>query len=162
VRMDTGNFLDRWATLFSIRRLAEESDDDLRKRLIDMRLVAKGQSYFVISVHHTQRTDKYILLWNPNDAGYCYRTEVAGRYSKEQILKSPHYYNSGERNVAVPVKVLENISEMCKKGYLDTDGLVVKNNARNWEVIRKNLIAKPQYYLEPEYRGAPRKSHEKH
>lgn len=35
--------------------------------------------FYVISVHHTQRRDRYITLWRPDDRGYCWRTIVAGK-----------------------------------------------------------------------------------
>jgi len=37
--------------------------------------------YFIISFKHTGRKNKYITLWRPNNAGYCYPIELAGQYN---------------------------------------------------------------------------------
>ena len=113
------------------------------------------KEYFVISVNHTARMNKYILIWRPNNAGYCYRTEIAGRYSEDEINNSLNYYNSGDGTVSVPTEILEKLTEKSQPGYLDTAGMVVRNNAKNWNVIKANLIQKPKHNVHPEYRGAP-------
>lgn len=40
--------------------------------------------YHVISLTHTNKRDKYITLWRPNNAGYCYSKEMAGSYETPQ------------------------------------------------------------------------------
>jgi hypothetical protein len=116
------------------------------------------QEYIVVSVNHTERRDKYITLWNPKNAGYCYRIEVAGKYTEEEINGHLSYYNSGDNTVAVKREVIEALAVPVEKGFLDNDGLVVKNNATSWKEIKTALIGEPRYELKPEYRGAPRKA----
>lgn len=36
--------------------------------------------YYIISLAHTFKQDKFITLWRPNNAGYCYSKESAGLY----------------------------------------------------------------------------------
>ncbi|MFA1584734.1 hypothetical protein ABZR37_03875 [Achromobacter ruhlandii] len=62
--------------------------------------------FYVISVHHTQRRDRYITLWRPDDRGYCWRIIAAGKYNRERVNASLGYYNSGE-NIAVPVEIVD-------------------------------------------------------
>lgn len=38
--------------------------------------------YYIISLKHTNREDKYITLWRPNNSGYCYVKEDAGIYNE--------------------------------------------------------------------------------
>ena len=40
--------------------------------------------YHVISLTHTNKRDKYITLWRPKNAGYCYSKEMAGSYETPQ------------------------------------------------------------------------------
>ena len=114
--------------------------------------------FIVISVGHTKRRDKYITLWNPNNAGYCYRLEVAGIYYESDISNNPRYYNSGDDTVSIPKVVLDKLSELSEEGYLDTQGMVVRNNAKNWKVIKDGLVFDTKEPLVPQYRGAPRLS----
>ncbi|WP_158513777.1 hypothetical protein [Yersinia entomophaga] len=45
-----------------------------------------AKEYFVISVNHTMRHSRYILLWAENNAGYRGKIESAGRYEEDKIL----------------------------------------------------------------------------
>lgn len=37
---------------------------------------------YIISLKHTNKGDQFITLWRPNDAGYCWFKEDAGKYAK--------------------------------------------------------------------------------
>jgi len=55
--------------------------------------------YYIVSLKHTNRKDKYITLWRPKNAGYCWPLELAGVYDGYQH----GYHNSGPtENVPVP------------------------------------------------------------
>jgi len=36
--------------------------------------------YYIISLRHTAYREKYLTLWRPSNAGYCYSKEMAGVY----------------------------------------------------------------------------------
>ncbi|QMV50925.1 hypothetical protein [Ewingella americana] len=111
-----------------------------------------AKEYFVLSVNHTTRESRFILLWNPNNAGYCNRLHVAGRYTEEQIRGSMHYYNDGCANIAVPCEVLESMTVPAPDGWFDTNGGdVVENNRANWLKAIKGVIESPQFKPRPEY-----------
>jgi hypothetical protein len=57
--------------------------------------------YFIVSLKHTGKKDKYITLWRPSNAGYCWPVELAGRYQGFQL----GYHNS-EANVPIPTSEL--------------------------------------------------------
>ena len=110
------------------------------------------KDFFVLSVNHTTRESRFILLWNPNNAGYCNRLHVAGRYTKEQILSNLHYYNSGCDTIAVSCEVLELMKVPAPDGWFDSDGGdVVENNRVNWLRAIKGIIEAPQHKPRPEY-----------
>lgn len=115
-----------------------------------------NELFYIVSVGHTQRRDPYILLWNPNNAGYCYRTEIAGKYTHADVSESSNYYNSGDNTLAVKCSALDAITTPSKKGYLDNDGSVIPNNAKSWQVIRDALFALPKNPINANYRGAPK------
>lgn len=52
--------------------------------------------YYIISLLHTNKHDKYITLWRPNNAGYCQTRESAGLY--DTIEKG---YHDSEPNMPI-------------------------------------------------------------
>lgn len=114
------------------------------------------REYYIISIKHNQRSDRYIILWAPDDSGYRGRVGAAGRYPESRVRERLGYYNTGE-DIAVPCDVIDCLSTPVDAGFFDTnDGRWVLNNRRNWQVILKNVIEPTKYKPEPEYRGARR------
>ena len=111
--------------------------------------------HYVISVKHTRREDQYITIWRPDNKGYCWALSNAGKYSRENVLASLGYYNSGCSNVAVPCEVLDPVAVPPIPGYVDNDAApCIENTRTNWALILANLIAEPQYKPQPEFKGA--------
>ncbi|WP_446903034.1 hypothetical protein [Burkholderia sp. YIM B11467] len=117
------------------------------------------RDYYVISVHHTHRWHKFITLWRPDDSGYCFRTPRAGRYESEKVRANLGYYNNGCANIAVPVDVIDSLTVMTTPAdQLDgTDGPALLNTRAIWKKLIANVIARPEYQIEPEFPGARRK-----
>jgi len=46
------------------------------------------RQYYIISLKHTQKENKWITLWRPDNRGYCYSQEDAGVY--EEIKEGYH------------------------------------------------------------------------
>lgn len=110
------------------------------------------KEYFVLSVNHTTRESRFILLWNPNNAGYCNRLHVAGRYTEDQIRAGLNYYNNGCDTIAVPCEVLESMKTAAPDGWFDTnEGHVVENKRANWLKAIKKVISAPNHKPHPEY-----------
>lgn len=114
------------------------------------------REFYVVSVKHTHRTDKYITLWRPDDKGYCFRTEAAGKYTESQIAAHLGYYHTGY-DIAVPREVLDAIVMQSEPGYLDVPGFVVPNKSGTWF----DILYTPKWPLprepEPQYKGARRR-----
>lgn len=113
--------------------------------------------FYVISVHHTRREDRYVLLWRPDDRGYTYRTSTAGRYPEDRIRAHPGYYNTGS-NIAVPCEVIDPLTVMTtpRDQFDGPDGPALLNTRANWNILLANMIDKPKYEPRPAYKGAPR------
>lgn len=112
------------------------------------------EEYFIVSLKHLQREHLYVTLWRDKNAGYAWPLSWAGRYSKEDVLRKLHYYNSGP-NVAVPCSVIEALAVEPIKGYIDGDaGPVVPSNRTTWKKILASVIAEPTLEMVPVYPGA--------
>ena len=59
--------------------------------------------YYIISLKHTHKEDKYITLWRPTNSGYCYSQDQAGRYSE---IKEGYHNGEGD-SIAIEVSRLE-------------------------------------------------------
>jgi hypothetical protein len=115
--------------------------------------------YYVISVNHTRREDRYVLLWRPDDRGYTFRTSTAGRYREALIRAYLGYYNTGGAAIAVPCDVIDPLTVMTtpRDQFDGPDGPALLNTRANWKILRANTIEPPKYACEPEYKGAPRR-----
>jgi hypothetical protein len=106
--------------------------------------------YYVISVHHTHKRNRYILLWRPDDKGYTFRTSTAGRYAEEAVRAHLGYYNAGI-NIAVPAHVVDAMTVMTTPAdqFDGADGPAVLNTAANWRRLLAAVIAPPKYKPRP-------------
>lgn len=55
--------------------------------------------YYVISLKHTHKQNKYITLWRPNNRGYCYAQDQAGQYPE---YKDGYHNTEGD---STPIEV---------------------------------------------------------
>ena len=75
-------------------------------------------TYYIISLKHTRRSDKYITLWRPLNCGYCYAKENAGKYN--EIIDG---YHNGDGD-SLPIEV-EKLDEL----FLNSD-IISKNKIK--------------------------------
>lgn len=116
--------------------------------------------FYVVSVHHTPKRNKFILFWRPKDAGYTFKLSQeclvsgtgAGQYDRERIESHLGHYNDGESNIAVPVEAALALGRMTTDAdQLDgPHGLVVHNTIANWRALLKAAIAPPKHQPRPE------------
>ena len=74
--------------------------------------------YYIISLKHTNKEDNYITLWRPDNSGYCYRQDHAGKY--KEIIDG---YHNGEGD-SLPIEV-EKLD-----GFFINSDIVSKNQVK--------------------------------
>lgn len=90
-----------------------------------------SDEFLIVSLKHTAKSDDYITLWRPNDAGYTLYLPAAGRYSHTEIEERRSYYNNGRTTVAIPFADIEPHFVNAADGY-DCTGPVLPNNEECW------------------------------
>lgn len=97
---------------------------------------------YIVSTKHTRSDSKFITVWRPDNSGYAWPLPWAGKYSMDEVMADPGYYNSRRSTIAVPAEVLDAVAVAPEAGLIDGDvGPVVLNNADNWALILANQIA---------------------
>jgi len=83
---------------------------------------------YIISLTHTMRHEKYITLWRPKNAGYCYSRELAGFYEK------PKYgYHDNDQNMPISQEEANELfEEVLYEGVLK---MMIPNNKETWEKL---------------------------
>lgn len=84
--------------------------------------------YYIISLTHTMRHEKYITLWRPNNAGYCYSKENAGVY--ESYIEG---YHNSENNMPIIVKELDLFFKQTE--YDRKIKEMIPNSKATWDLI---------------------------
>jgi hypothetical protein len=69
--------------------------------------------YYIISLKHTNKREKFITLWRPNNAGYCFAKEYAGVY--DEIEEG---YHNGEGQLPIKISDAEPLFVKDEK-YFD-------------------------------------------
>jgi len=118
-----------------------------------------SDQYYIVSVNHTKREDRYITFWRCDDRGYAYPLSWSGKYAGEHVRAHLGYYNSGCATIAVSCEAVDPLAVDPEPGHIDNDaGPVVLNNKENWKVLLANVIHEPGYKPAPQYKGARRKA----
>lgn len=101
-------------------------------------------SYYIASVKHTNPRDFYITFWRPNDSGYCWPLEWAGKYSIESVISNLDYYNNGHSTIAVHKSIVDEMAVEPLEGRTDGNaGPVVLNTKNAWQKIHAYAIRQP-------------------
>lgn len=91
------------------------------------------KEYYIISLKHTAKTDRYLTLWRPDNAGYCLSKEMAGIYTE---LK--YGYHDSEGQLPIEKEVLEKLMiNITIDGF---DRHAVPNCVAVWDVLRVKFI----------------------
>ena len=89
-------------------------------------------SYFLVSMKHTHRGDKFISFWKPNDCGYTIFREDFGEY---ETLKEG--YHNSEHTLPVEAGKIKPLLEMWLEG--PEWKMVVLNTPSNWSRLGLKL-----------------------
>lgn len=71
---------------------------------------ADMSDYYILSLAHTKCSDRVLTFWAPDDCGYAFRLEWAGRYTAERVAANPAYYDNGVNTLAVPCEAVEALA----------------------------------------------------
>jgi len=84
--------------------------------------------YLIISLTHTIRHEKYVTLWRPNNAGYCYSKDMAGVY------ESPDegYHNNQDN---MPILITEADNLFMNLPYNGSIRLMIPNDKVVWKKL---------------------------
>ena len=87
--------------------------------------------YYIISLKHTLKQDKYITLWRANDRGYCYAQDQAGLYFEIRDGYHNNIYDS------IPIEQ-EKLDGFFINSDLSSDDVVKKcipNCKQVWDIL---------------------------
>jgi hypothetical protein len=119
---------------------------------MDIQMTLAESAFYVISVKHSHKRDRYITFWRPDDRGYTFRLSTAGKYDRDRVMAHLGYYNSGCSNIAVPVEVVDSMTVMTtpKDQFDGPDGPAVLNTPATWRKLIAAVIQEPAYPVKPE------------
>jgi hypothetical protein len=89
--------------------------------------------YYIISLKHTHKRDKYLTFWGEHNCGYEFNLHKAGKYSSQDIEKHPTYYNDTRDTLAVDINIIQVLLEAVE--YEGKTIAVVINNKQNLQKL---------------------------
>lgn len=61
--------------------------------------------FYIVSLKHTHKEDNHITLWRPDNSGYCYAQDQAGKY--DEIIEG--YHNREGDSLPIEVEKLNGL-----------------------------------------------------
>lgn len=89
-------------------------------------------TYYLISLKHTAKNDDFITFWRPNDRGYTYYQEAAGKYTEIE-----EGYHQSENTIPIEVSKIEHLFVDSPSNY--DKGRVLPNTKENRKVLGISL-----------------------
>lgn len=86
--------------------------------------------YYIISLKHTSKQEKWITLWRPNNAGYCYAKKDAGIY---QEIEDGYHNHEGD---SLPVETHKLDGYFIPHEYL---GESIPNCKQVWDAFNLRM-----------------------
>lgn len=114
-----------------------------------MYTTSQETEYYILSLKWTRGPDEMVTWWRPENKGYCWHLDQAGRYSEAEVAAHLDYYNSGYATAAVPCDVVDTLA-IERKLELE-DGKVYRGMMRTEENLRTLLGAAPFPFTAPQH-----------
>jgi hypothetical protein len=107
--------------------------------------------FYIISLKHSHKRERYITFWRPDDKGYCWKLSLAGKYGRANVMAHLGYYNSGCSNIAVPCSVVDALTVMTAPADMidGPDAPAVLNTPAKWRKLMAAVIQPPLYQMKP-------------
>lgn len=110
------------------------------------------EQFFVVDVRHgwtNQARHPFATFWGPDNCGYVYSLDRAGRYTREALDPGYHYkhvYGSlrALERYPVPCALVESVAvsvpEHLRERWRDVSGPVIINEGRLRTLLRKHRL----------------------
>ncbi len=85
-------------------------------------------NYYIVSIKNTRKSEPYITLWRPNNAGYYWFKDMAGAYSEVE----DGYHNSDD-SVPITTEIAEQL--FTEVTYEGKKQLAILNTETNLAII---------------------------
>ena len=79
-------------------------------------------NYYILSLTHNH--PESLVFWRPNNSGYTYVLDLAGKYSHEQVINKNHYYNNGKDTKAIPCHLLDEFAVKMVPASVNIDRIL--------------------------------------
>lgn len=89
--------------------------------------------YYILSLKHTDKTDKVIYLWRPNNQGYCDNLSDAGVYTE---IKKGYHDSEGQ----LPITFEQASKITLNNGKIPNCQSVWDELGLKW--VKRNLVRK--------------------
>lgn len=110
--------------------------------------------YYIASLKHTQRHQKWITFWRPNNSNYAWPLEWSGLYPEASVREQMYYYNSGVAAVAVRADI---VAALAVPTVVDGHSVrCVPNTSASWNSMLDAVIERPSWRPAPQFPGARR------
>lgn len=83
---------------------------------------------YIISLKHTMRHSPFLTLWRPNNSGYCYALESAGKYDQPE-----KGYHDSESNTPIDIEKANKLSIEC--GWDNREIVAIPNVKIVWDQL---------------------------
>jgi hypothetical protein len=83
--------------------------------------------FYILSLKHTKIDDAFMTLWRPDNSGYCWGLEAAGKYEKPV-----HDYHDNETNQPIPIN---DGAVFLNYGMMEGGEVGILNNRENRKIL---------------------------
>jgi len=91
--------------------------------------------YYIISLTHTMKSEKYLTLWRANNQGYCFSKENAGIYETPK-----EGYHDSDLNMPITTDQAEKLFQNLP--YDNELKFMIPNKKSTWEVLNVRMARK--------------------
>lgn len=96
--------------------------------------------YCIISLKHTMPAHRYVTLWRPERAGYCWSLAWAGTYDQAGVVQAIDH--DEEESFAVPRDLVVAIATKPRPGNTGVDdSIAVRRTAKNIQILKAARVS---------------------